>query len=321
MRRGPVAPLPRQDLMNQPTFTFGDVGTAAKPADDLVKDTTTQTFAKDVLDASREVPVLVDFWAPWCEPCKQLAPVLEKVVKQAGGRVRLVKMNIDEHPQVAGQLGIQSIPAVVAFKAGRPLDGFMGALPESRVLAFIERVVGPLGPSNLDEVITAADAALAEGDVETAIEAFAAVLGEEPDHLGALTGLVRAYVAAGALDQAKETLALVPEANANDPLVAAARAQIALIEQSAELGEVAELERRIAADPADSQARFDLALALNARGERKPAVDALIEIVRRDRAWNEEGARKQLLQFFDAWGMTDAATLYGRRRLSSVLFS
>ncbi|MDQ2082431.1 thioredoxin [Xanthobacteraceae bacterium Astr-EGSB] len=293
----------------------------ATATDALIKDTTTQTFMKDVIEESKRQPVLVDFWAPWCGPCKQLTPILEKTVKAAKGKVRLVKMNIDEHPAVAGQLGIQSIPAVIAFVNGQPADGFMGAVPERQVTQFLERLTkGKLGDET-KELLDAAEATLAEGDAAGAAQIYSEILAEEADNIPALGGLARAHVAAGSLDLAKETLARVPEAKKNDTAVAAARAAIDIAEQAATLGPMAELEQKVAANPLDHQARFDLALAFNAANRRLDAVDHLIEIVRKDRKWNEDGARKQLVQFFDAWGPTDEATIAGRKRLSSILFS
>ncbi|MEJ1160020.1 thioredoxin [Prosthecomicrobium sp. N25] len=305
------------------TLTAGSPAAAAPApgADELIRDTTTRTFVKDVIEASRDVPVLVDFWAEWCGPCKQLTPVLEKVVRNAKGKVRLVKMNIDQHPEVAGQLGIRSIPAVIAFKNGQPLDGFMGAVPESQIQTFIERVAGPVGPSDAEALVAEAEAALAEGDLQGAADLFSAARESEPENLAALAGLVRTLVAAKELDQAKALLATVPQAKAGDPAVAAARAQLELAEATANLGDPLPLEARIAHDPNDHAARFDLALILNAHGKREAAVDHLVEIVRRKRDWNEEAARKQLVQFFEAWGPKDEMTLYGRRRLSSVLFA
>lgn len=294
---------------------------AAAVADNVIKDTTTAAFTKDVMEESRRQPVLVDFWAPWCGPCKQLTPVLEKAVRAAKGKAKLVKMNIDEHPAIPGQMGIQSIPAVIAFVNGQPIDGFMGALPESQVTAFIERLIKDrLGGEEKDQ-LQAADAALAEGDPAGAAEIYAHILQSDADNVQALAGLARCYVETGAIDQAKKTLALIPESKHNDSAVAAARAALELAEQATSLGPVAELEQKVAANPLDHQARFELALALNAKGDRPGALDQLIEIVRRDRKWNDDGARKQLVQLFEAWGPTDEATVSGRRRLSSILFA
>jgi len=290
-------------------------------ADGLVKDTTTATFRQDVIQESSKQPVLVDFWAPWCGPCKQLTPVIEKAVKAAGGKVKLVKMNIDEHPQIPGQLGIQSIPAVIAFTKGQLVDGFMGALPESQVKGFIERLVGPVGPSPAEDLLAQADARAAEGDAGGAAELYAAVLAQDPENVAALAALAKLHLDLDDLEGAKRFLAMAPSAKENDPAVAGARAAIELAEQAASLGDTGEFERRLEANPLDHQARFDLALALNARGRREEAIDALIDIVRRERTWNDEAARKQLVQFFEAWGPTDDMTVLGRRRLSSVLFA
>jgi putative thioredoxin len=294
-------------------------GTAA--AGVSIKDTTTQTFVKDVIEESRHQPVLVDFWAPWCGPCKQLTPVLEKVVKAAKGKVKLVKMNIDEHPSVAGQLGIQSIPAVIAFVNGQPADGFMGALPEAQVVAFLERLTRDKIGGEVKDLLAAADAALAKGDATGAAEIYAQVLAEDSTNAAALAGLVRCYVQTGSLDQARQTLAMIPKERENDAAVAAARAALELADQAKTLGPVADLEQKVAANPLDHQARFDLALALNGKGRRQDALEQLITIVKRDRKWNDDGARKQLVQFFDAWGPTDEATIEGRKRLSSILFA
>jgi putative thioredoxin len=294
---------------------------AAATADVVIKDTTTQAFVKDVIEESRRQPVLVDFWAPWCGPCKQLTPVLEKVVRAAKGKLRLVKMNIDEHPSIPGQMGIQSIPAVIAFVNGQPADGFLGALPESQVTAFIERLTKGRVSAEDKDLLQTAEAALAEGNAAGAADLFARVLAEDATNVPALAGLVRCYVATSALEQAKQTLAMIPEAKRNESAVAAARAALELAEQATSLGPIAELEQKVAANPLDHQARFDLALAHNAKGRRKEALDHLIEITRRDRKWNDDGARKQLVQLFDAWGPTDEATVEGRKRLSSILFS
>jgi len=298
-----------------------DVGVAAATADGLVRDTTTQTFRKDVLEESRLQPVLVDFWAPWCGPCKQLTPILEKAVRAARGAVKLVKMNIDEHPAIAGQLGIQSIPAVIAFVNGQPADGFMGALPESQVTAFLERLTKQEIRSEEKELLKSADAALVAGDAAGAAELYSEVLAGDPANVHALAGLARSYLEAGSIEEAKHTLAQVPEAKRNDTAVAAARAALEVAEQAAHLGPVAELEQKVAANPLDHQARFDLAIALNGNSRRQEALDQLLEIVRRDRKWNDDAARKQLVQSFEAWGPTDEHTVSGRRRLSSILFA
>ncbi len=290
-------------------------------ADGLVKDTTTAAFRQDVIQESSKQPVLVDFWAPWCGPCKQLTPVIEKAVKAAGGKVKLVKMNIDEHPQIPGQLGIQSIPAVIAFTKGQPVDGFMGALPESQVKGFIERLVGPVGPSPAEDLLAQADARAAAGDAGGAAELYAAVLAQDPENVAAIAALAKLHLDLDDLAGAKRFLAMAPSAKEYDPAIAGARAAIELAEQAASLGDTGEFERRLEANPLDHQARFDLALALNAGGRREEAIDALIDIVRRDRTWNDEAARKQLVQFFEAWGPTDDMTVLGRRRLSSVLFA
>ncbi|BAF90255.1 MULTISPECIES: thioredoxin [Azorhizobium] len=298
----------------------GGAQTAAQGAGDgLVIDTTTQTFMADVIEESRTRPVLVDFWAPWCGPCKTLGPVIEKAVRSKKGKVLLAKMNIDDHPAIAQRLGIQSIPAVYAFVNGQPVDGFMGALPEGQVNDFIERLTG--ADAGIAEILEAAEQALAEGDAVGAGNAFAQILAEEPDNLKALSGLARAHVLLGDLEQAEATLAGVPANKANDPAVASARAAIELARQTADLGETAELEAAVAADPANHQARFDLALALAAGGKREDALVHLLEIVKRDRSWNEDGARKQLVQLFDAWGPTDPLTVTGRRKLSAILFA
>jgi len=290
-------------------------------ADAFVKDTTTQTFVKDVIEESRRQPVLVDFWAPWCGPCKQLTPVLEKAVRAAKGKVKLVKMNIDEHPAIPGQMGIQSIPAVIAFVNGQPADGFMGALPESQVVAFLERLTKDRIGGEAKDLLNAAESALAGGDPAGAANLYAQLLAEDNGNVPALAGLVRCYVETGALDQARQTLAMIPDSKRSESAVAAAQAALQLAEQAKTLGPIAELEQKVAANPLDHQARFDLALALNGKGRRLDALEQLIGIVKRDRKWNDDGARKQLVQFFDAWGPTDEATIEGRKRLSSILFA
>src|SRR5262245_51618704 len=304
-------------------MSLQDLG--AKPADGLVKDTTTQGFMKDVIEESRRQPVLVDLWAEWCGPCKQLGPVLEKAVNAAKGKVKLAKLDVDKHQaifnQLAQALGIQSIPAIVVFVNGQPVDGFVGALPESQVNDFIARITKDKLGGEAQDLLKLADEALAANNAVEAVELYAEVLRDEPSNVPALAGLARAYVSTGANEQAKQTLALVPEAKRGDPAVAAARSALEVAEQAKSAGPVNELEQKVAANPADHQARFDLAVALNAAGKRKEAAERLIEIVKRDRKWNEDGARKQLVQFFEAWGPTDEATVEGRRRLSSILFA
>jgi putative thioredoxin len=296
----------------------------APQAADLIKETTTQTFVKDVIEESKRQPVLIDFWAPWCGPCKQLTPIIEKAVRAAKGRVKLVKMNIDEHPAIPGQMGIQSIPAVIAFVNGQPADGFMGAVPESQVTAFIDKITAGMpvaGEPNIAEILKEAETLLAEGDAANAAAVYAEVLALDATHIPALAGLARCYMTTGAIEQARQTLALVPESKRADAAVKAVQAAIDLAEQAQALGPITELEQKVAANPLDHQARFDLATALNAGGNRAEATNQLLEIVKRDRKWNEDGARKQLVQLFEAWGPADEATVDGRKRLSTILFS
>jgi putative thioredoxin len=296
-------------------------GTAAAAPDNLIKEVTTQSFMKDVIEESKRQPVLIDFWAPWCGPCKQLTPILEKSVRAAKGKVKLAKMNIDDHPAIPGQMGIQSIPAVIAFVNGQPADGFMGALPESQVNAFIERLTKGAVAGETKDLLKEADDALAAGDAQTAAQVFSEVLAEDKDNVAALSGLARCYLAANQAEKAKQILSQVPEAKRNDAAYAAAKAALDVTEQAASVGPVGELEQKVKQNPLDHQARFDLAVALNAAGKCQDAVDHLVEIVRKDRKWNDDGARKQLVQFFEAWGPTDEATVAGRKRLSSILFS
>ena len=299
-------------------------GPAPQAAPDLIKETTTQTFVKDVIEESKRQPVLIDFWAPWCGPCRQLTPILEKAVRGAKGRVKLVKMNIDEHPAIPGQMGIQSIPAVIAFVNGQPADGFMGAVPESQINAFIDKLTKGMpapGEPNIAEILQEAEAVLAEGDPAAAAQIYAEVLAIDATHVPALAGLAKCYVASGAIEQARQTLAMVPESKRHDASVKAVQALIDLAEQAQAVGPTVELEQKVAANPLDHQARFDLATALNAEGKRAEATNHLLEIVRRDRKWNEDGARRQLVQLFEAWGGADEATVDGRKRLSTILFS
>ena len=298
-----------------------NAGSPAEQAKGLVSDTSTRDFMRDVIEESRQQPVLVDFWAPWCEPCKQLKPILEKIVHAAGGAVKLVKLNIDEHPSIPGQMGVQSIPAVFAFVDGKPADGFMGAIPESQVKAFVERLGGKPGGGQAKEALAAAQTAFEAGDLTAAARGFATVLQTESQNTDAIGGLTHCYLKMGDLDNARATLALAGPELANKAPIASARATLQLAEQAGDAGDVATLSAAVEADPKNHQARFDLAVALNAANDREGAVDALLEIIRRERNWNDEAARHQLVQFFDAWGPSDEMTLAGRRKLSSLLFS
>lgn len=293
-------------------------GTKKRAEAKTAQDATDATFMTDVVDASRSQPVIVDFWAPWCGPCRQLTPVIEKVVAATGGAVKLVKVNIDENPRIAAQLRVQSIPTVYAFIDGQPVDGFQGALPESQVRAFVDRLVVPEGPSDLDALLELAQQSLTAGDVGGAAQAFAEILQSEPAHLKAIAGLARCYLAGEDLDRARDVLAMAP-AGASDPALAAARSALALAEAAG--GETAELKRRIAADPADLEARFDLAGGLAAKGDFGGAVDHLLEIISADRDWREGQARQKLLTVFEAAGPGSEVARAGRRRLSSLLFS
>lgn len=309
--------------MDQGGAQAPQAGSTPQAATALIKDTTTRTFVLDVIEESKRQPVLIDFWAPWCGPCRQLTPVIEKAVTAAKGKVKLVKMNIDENPEIPGQMGIQSIPAVIAFVNGQPADGFMGAVPESQVNAFIDKLTAgmPGAEPTAAELLQEAEAILAEGDPATAASIYGEVIAADAGNIAAIAGLARCYVETGAIEQAKQTLELVPVAKREDAAVKAVQAKIDLVEQASALGPVTELEQKVAANPLDHQARFDLAIALNGANQRSEATGHLLEIVKRDRKWDDDGARKQLIQFFDAWGPTDEATVDGRRRLSTILFS
>lgn len=296
---------------------------SAQSAADLIKNGTTASFTRDVLDASRSTLVLVDFWAKWCGPCKQLTPILEKVVNSYKGKVRLVKIDTDDHPAIAGQLRIQSLPTVYAFKDGRPLDGFMGALPESGIRQFIDRLLGPggdEGDSDIEAVLASGEEALEAGDLPGAAEVFAAVLEEDQVNARALLGLTKVYIASGDLERAAATLDVIPPDKRKLAAYDSVKAALELAKKAGGAGDTAELEARVAQNPADHQARFDLAVALASHQKKNEAVDHLLEIVRRERTWNEEAARQQLVELFNAWGPKDPATLDGRRKLSSLLF-
>ena len=289
-----------------------------------IKDSGLETFAADVIEASREVPVIVDFWAPWCGPCKTLGPMIEKIVNEAKGAVRLVKVNIDENQEIARQLRIQSIPTVYAFKNGQPVDGFMGAIPETQIRDFVKNLTsGAAGHDHAEEVLAAADEAFAAGDIATAAQAYGHVLQDEPGHPKAVAGLARCYLKSGDIERAKTTLQLVRPDGAADEAIRAAEAELKLQESAGQAprGEIEVLKAKLAADASDHQARFDLALALDTSGDREGALTELLEIVRRDRKWNEDAARKQLVTLFEAMGPADPRTIEARRKLSSLMFS
>ena len=293
-------------------------------ANPYIKDATLESFAADVLEASRQTPVIVDFWAPWCGPCKQLGPALEKAVNEAKGAVRLVKVNIDENQEIARQLRIQSIPTVYAFKDGQPVDGFMGAIPDSQIKTFVQTLAGDAGhgeDEHAAEVLAAADAAFAAGNVGEAAQAYAHVLQDDPGNPKAVAGLARCYLKGGDLERAKNTLQFVRSDAASDEAVRAVDAELKLREAAPNAVDTSALETKLAASPNDHQARYDLALALDAGGNREGAIEALLEIVRRDRKWNEDAARKHLVTLFEAMGPADPRTIDARRKLSSILFS
>ncbi|PZX18844.1 thioredoxin [Palleronia aestuarii] len=296
------------------------------PAGDLVKDGSEATFMADVVEASQSVPVIVDFWAPWCGPCKTLGPMLEQAVTAAKGAVKMVKINVDEAQAIAQQLRIQSIPTVYAFYKGQPVDGFQGAVPQSEITAFVDRLVaqsdgGAAGGDGLADALAAAEEMLEQGAAADAAQVFSAILGEAPDNASAYGGLVRAHIAAGDLDQAEAILNGADAAISHAPELEAAHAQLELAKQAANAGPVDELRAKVEADPNDHAARFELAQSLQAHQQTEAAVDELLELFRRDREWNEGAARAQLLTIFDALPPQDPVALKGRRRLSSMIFA
>ena len=299
---------------------FG-MGEKAAPQGDLVKDSSEATFMQDVIEASQTTAVIVDFWAPWCGPCKTLGPALEAAVNAAGGKVKMVKIDVDQNQMLAQQLRIQSIPMVYAFWQGQPVDGFQGAVPPSEVKKFVDRMAALSGDGGLAEALEAAEQMLDEGAVADAAETFAAILGEEAENAAAYAGLVRCHLALGQLEQAETMLAAVPAAMAKAKEIEAARAQLELAKQAANAGPEADLRAVVAADPQDRQARFDLALALHAAGKVDEAVDELLDLFRLDREWNDSAAKAQLMTIFEALKPTDPIVLKGRRRLSSMIFA
>ncbi len=304
---------------------LGQSGAAPAGGDDLIRESTEATFMADVVDASMQVPVIVDFWATWCGPCRTLGPMLEDAVRAAGGAVKMVKVDVDRNQQIAGQLRIQSIPTVYAFWQGQPVDGFQGAVPQSEIKAFVDRLTQLAGGEGaqgggLDEAVAAAEEMLAQGAVVDAAQTFAAVLGEDANNAPALAGLARAHLALGEIDKAEGLLTTAPEAVFDAPELEAVRAQVELARQAEKAGPADELRARIEANPDDHEARFDLATALHAAGETEAAVDELLELFRRDREWNGEAAKTQLFKIFDAMPAQDPIVLKGRRRLSSMIF-
>ena len=298
------------------------IGQASASA--AAKDVTTASFMDEVIDASHDGPIVVDFWAPWCGPCKTLGPQLEKAVAETKGAVRMVKVNVDSNQDLAAQMRIQSIPAVYAFVNGRPVDGFVGAVPESQIKTFIKRLADAAGagrPSPIAEALEQAKAALADGDIETAQTFYSHILQREPDNLAALIGIGRSFLAQGDVENARQVLDSLSEDQSKSAEAQALRTGIELAEQAAQAGGTQEFEAKLAQDPNDHQARFDLAMALYAANDREGAVDHLLDIVKRNRAWNEEAARKQLVKFFEAFGFSDPLSVDGRKRLSTILFS
>ncbi len=304
-------------LIGQP----GADGSGAAAAD-LIKDTDTASFMVDVIETSQNTPVIVDFWAPWCGPCKQLGPIIEKLVKQYAGKVKLVKINVDENQELAQQFRVQSIPAVYGFKDGRPVDGFMGAVPESQIKQFIDRLAGG-GGSPVDEALAEAEALVKENQNDEALAVYQEILAQDPAHVKALAGALRCYIALGQIDLARDILGKLPAQIKNTPDIQGVQAALDLKDATANTNtaEIDALAAKAAADPKDMQTRLDLAMAHFAAGDREKAVDELLAMVKADRAWSEQAARQQLVKFFDAFGPTDPLTKSGRRRLSAILFA
>jgi putative thioredoxin len=308
-----------------------NIGSApATPPAVLVKDSTDRAFKADVIDASLEAPVLVDFWAPWCGPCRSLSPNIEKVIKEKAGKIRLVKINIDENPAIANQLGVQSIPAVFAFAGGRPVDAFMGNIPESEIRRFADKVIAgaPAGrpaagsvEEQIRDALAAAKNALAGNDLNAAAQIYGMVLQAQPEHADAIIGMARVYLKAGEPEQAQAVLDALKEPQPKNEDYTSLVAALKLAGEAAELSAIAELQQQVERNADDHQARYDLALALNAESKRVEAAEQLVTLIKRDRSWNEDAARKKLLEFFEAWGFKDPATIRGRRLLSALLFS